>query len=320
MWRRARRILPRRRLDWLEQAYNQPDAARNFGIWTEAPRRPARGLPQAAPHILDQGERRDTVLWPALFAAWPQWHWGMQPTGDCTRWMQQHLLDVLLATLWAAGKIRKPDALVAGESIYGFAKCELANSYGYHGAGSTGYDVAEACVKFGSLYREQYQQNGQACDLHEDGVLDHLGRPRQGRPRLARAVGCPAQGQGPSGDQHADGNGPADSGRLPLPVLRLHVLGHVARPGWHCHSVLQWLACHHRHRRALEQQGRAPGVLDRQHRPRRSLRRACGTGPHARGLCGVWIVGAVGKGCPGHRGRRLPHHDAGGRLADSSTS
>jgi len=168
MWRRARRILPIRGFDWLEQVYNQPDAARNFGIWTEAPQRPAQLLTQAAPHILDQGERRDTVLWPALFAAWPSWHWGLQPTGDCTRWMQQHLLDVLLANLWAAGKIRKPDALVAGESIYGFAKCELANSYGYHGAGSTGYDVAEACVKFGALYRQRYQQDGHACDLREE--------------------------------------------------------------------------------------------------------------------------------------------------------
>jgi len=168
MWRRARRMM---RCDWLEGVYSQPETVRNFGIWTEAPRRSANDLPQTAPHILDQDERRDTALWPALFAAWPSWHWGIQPTGDCTRWMQQHLLDVLLANLWAAGKARKPDALVAGESIYGFAKCELANSYRYHGAGSTGYDVAEACVKYGSLYRLDYRQNGQACDLRQETEL-----------------------------------------------------------------------------------------------------------------------------------------------------
>ena len=138
MWRRAKRQFSARRMGWIERAYRQTGAARNFGIWTDAPSREAARLAQAAPHILAQEERRDTVLWPALFAAWPSWHWGIQPTGDCTRWMQQHLLDVLLANLWAAGTIRKPDALVAGESIYGFAKCELANAYGYHGAGSTG--------------------------------------------------------------------------------------------------------------------------------------------------------------------------------------
>ena len=171
MWRRAKRQFPARRMGWIERAYRQTGEARNFGIWTDAPSREAARLAQAAPHILAQDERRDTALWPALFAAWPSWHWGIQPTGDCTRWMQQHLLDVLLANLWAAGTIRKPDALVAGESIYGFAKCELADSYRYHGAGATGYDVAEACVKYGALYRLHYEANGQACDLREETEL-----------------------------------------------------------------------------------------------------------------------------------------------------
>jgi hypothetical protein len=167
-WRRARKITDQTRIDFLGRMYGQPEVTRNFGIWTEAPKRTAKPLLTAAPHILYEKERRNTVLWPALFNAWPNWHWGMQPTGDCTRWMEQHLLDVLLANLWAAGKTRKPDALVAGESIYGFAKCELANSYGYHGAGASGYDVAEACVKFGSLFRLDYRQSGKECDLREE--------------------------------------------------------------------------------------------------------------------------------------------------------
>jgi hypothetical protein len=171
MWRRARKIFIAKRLGWLVNTYSQPETSRNFGIWTNAPRRNAKALAQAAPHILKQDERKDTVLWPALFAAWPSWHWGIQPTGDCTRWMMQHLLDVLLANLFVAGKVRKPEALVAGESIYGFAKCELANSYRYHGPGASGYDVAEACVKYGSLYRLDYQGDGQSCDLREETDL-----------------------------------------------------------------------------------------------------------------------------------------------------
>jgi hypothetical protein len=164
-------MFPSRRLTWLEDRYDQSGSARNFGIWTDAPRPAARPIAAIAPHLLAQEERRDTALWPALFAAWPNWHWGIQPTGDCTRWMEQHLLDVLLANAWAAGTCRKPDALVAGESIYGFAKCELENNYGYHGAGATGEAVAEACVKFGSLYRLTYAKDGQTCDLREESSL-----------------------------------------------------------------------------------------------------------------------------------------------------
>lgn len=172
MWRRARKLFRAERRAYLESLYGQPPAERNFGVWTEAPRAEAsRTLDQAAPQILAQEERKDTCLWPALFSCWPSWHWGYQPTGDCTRWMQQHLLDVLLACQHVAGKVRKPDALVAGESIYGFAKCELANSYRYHGAGATGWAVAEACVKYGSLYRLRYEEGRQACDLREETTL-----------------------------------------------------------------------------------------------------------------------------------------------------
>jgi hypothetical protein len=171
MWRRASKIYHSADLAPLDDFYSQPEQTRNFGVWAEAPRQPLRPLAQAAPQILAQDERKDTVLWPALFAAWPSWHWGMQPTGDCTRWMQQHLLDVLLANLWVAGKIRKPDALVAGESIYGFAKCELVNSYQYHGAGATGNAVAKACVQYGSLYRLPYNRDGKSCDLTKETRL-----------------------------------------------------------------------------------------------------------------------------------------------------
>ncbi len=172
MWQRARKVIPARRCALLARLYNQPDGERNFGIWTDAPKQPPRPLAEAAPAILAQDERRDTALWPALFAAWPTWHWGMQPTGDCTRWMQQHLLDVLMAVLWKAAKIRQPDALVAGESIYGFAKCELVNSFRYHGSGATGYAVAEACRKYGALYRKKYANDaGKECNLERETNL-----------------------------------------------------------------------------------------------------------------------------------------------------
>lgn len=112
-----------------------------------------------APHIANQ-ERKDVALWPYLFRYFPDWAHGLQPTGDCTSWMQRHLLDVLHSTLAAAGKIAPPKWQVFGPSIYGFAKCELENSYRYHGAGATGFAVAEACRKFGWLYAKNYESGG----------------------------------------------------------------------------------------------------------------------------------------------------------------
>jgi len=164
--------------DYLRRIYRRRGArqarqvVRNFGYAHEArrlgPAQPA--LAEAAPRLLGQ-EPRDFALWPYLFAVFGKWTWGWQPTGDCTRWMQQHLFDTLLCTLYAAGKVRRPSAQVAGESLYGLAKCELVNSYRYHGAGATGWALAEAAAKFGMLYRERYEDGRWVCDLSEETGL-----------------------------------------------------------------------------------------------------------------------------------------------------
>lgn len=127
---------------------------------------PARPLAEVAPHILGQ-EPKDTALWPYLFRVFPDWRWGMQPTGDCTRWMKQHELDVLYACLVAAGRIAAPPAQVAGESIYALAKCELENSYKYHGAGATGWAVGKAVKDWGHLWRKRYDV-GSGYDLSNE--------------------------------------------------------------------------------------------------------------------------------------------------------
>ena len=134
------------------------DSDPNFGYAYAAPRSPlpARPVAEIAPHILDQ-EPQDTILWPYLFQQFPDWHWGRQPTGDCTRWMKQHELDVLYACLYAAGSIEAPRAQVAGESIYGLAKCELVDSYRYHGPGATGWAIGKAVLDYGHLWRQKYE-------------------------------------------------------------------------------------------------------------------------------------------------------------------
>jgi hypothetical protein len=126
-----------------------------------------RPVEEIAPWLLEVPPK-DTALWVALFAVFPAWRWGLQPRGDCTRWGKQHGADVLAANLYAAGKITRPEAQCAGESIYGFAKCELVNSYRYHGDGSTSWAVSEAAHKFGYLLRQLYEQGRDRIDLREE--------------------------------------------------------------------------------------------------------------------------------------------------------
>ncbi len=147
-----------------------PDGDANFGyaigLQSTLPSRP---LGEAAPHILDQTPK-DTALWPYLFKLFPDWRWGTQPTGDCTRWMKQHELDGLYACLVAAGAIEPPPAQVAGEATYALAKCELVDSYKYHGAGATGWAVGKATRDWGHLWRRAYD----GYDLSEETDLSIL--------------------------------------------------------------------------------------------------------------------------------------------------
>jgi hypothetical protein len=77
---------------------------------------------------------------------------------NCVSWGSGHLGDVILAVFALAGKVRKPDALICRESIYGFGKCELFNSYRYHGMGMAGIDAMRAWEKYGTLYYSAYPE------------------------------------------------------------------------------------------------------------------------------------------------------------------
>ena len=167
LFQRARKHARAAQIEYLEGLYESPDAERNFGVDFHEPLRANRSLATAAPHILAAAKGVDAVLWPALFQVWPSWRWGLQGTGDCVSWGTAHLGDVNLALQFLAGKIRQPDALIAQESIYGFGKTELANSYGRHRAGMAGQDAVEAWKQFGTLYRKPYEVGGEVIDLRE---------------------------------------------------------------------------------------------------------------------------------------------------------
>ena len=155
-WQRAERRARRGELDWLRKEYAAPSAQRNFGVAIRARPIPRRDAREICSHLLAAARGKNTVLWSALFKVWPDWHWGFQGTGDCVGWGTAHMGDLNLAIAYLAGKIRKPDALICQESIYGFGKSELFNSYGYHGAGMSGVDATEAWKKYGTLYRLKY--------------------------------------------------------------------------------------------------------------------------------------------------------------------
>jgi hypothetical protein len=157
-WRKARRRARRGQIEFLESVYRLPPAERNFGVCRDRFDRVVATAPASirCAHLLRAREGKSTILSPALFKVWPSWTWGLQGTGDCVSWGTGHMLDVNLAVAALAGKIRKPAALVSSESIYGFGKSELFNSYGYHGARMNGIDAVEACKQFGTLYRLKY--------------------------------------------------------------------------------------------------------------------------------------------------------------------
>lgn len=82
----------------------------------------------------------------------------MQASGDCVAWGTAHMGNVNLSVAALAGKISLPNALVSSESIYGFGKSELFNSYGSHRAGMNGIDAVDAWKKYGTLYRIRYPE------------------------------------------------------------------------------------------------------------------------------------------------------------------
>jgi hypothetical protein len=112
-------------------------------------------------------ERKDTILWPALFKVWPAWSFGLQGTGDCVSWGTAHILDVILSITSLMGATSEAVALVATEGIYGFGKSELFNSYRWNGQGMAGVDAMKSIVAFGTLYRTIYQIKTETCDLSQ---------------------------------------------------------------------------------------------------------------------------------------------------------
>lgn len=152
--------------EFLEGQYRLASESRNFGYANppQSQSKPRKTAAASLPAILEADEAKDMGLWPALFATWPEWRWGEQGTGDCVSWGTAHLGDVLLAVLFHAGKIRRPDALICQESIYGFGKQELAGE-GYTGVGMSGVAAIQAWRRFGTLYRLRYEAGGRSIDL-----------------------------------------------------------------------------------------------------------------------------------------------------------
>jgi hypothetical protein len=149
---------------YLRHAYKAE--APNFGLRLDGPILPhVSRLAYTAPHLLRRPAAGPITLWPALFRVWPNWRHGLQGTGDCVSWGTAHLGDVNLAIAHLNGQARKPDALICQESIYGFGKAELFNSYRWNGAGMMGRDAVEAWKVYGSLYRKAYTADGQTADL-----------------------------------------------------------------------------------------------------------------------------------------------------------
>ena len=67
--------------------------------------------------------------------------------------------------------------LTASESIYGFGKCELKNSYNWHAPGMMGLDGIEALEKYGRLLRQRVL--GYPLETYDGRIATNWGeRPR----------------------------------------------------------------------------------------------------------------------------------------------
>lgn len=150
-------------MGFLRNQYAKAPAERNFGILPTPPgyRERFEIARHSAPHILQADERRDTVLWPYLFRAFPQWTYGVQGTGDCVSWQNKHILDVLMAVLVHVKKqpfeIR---AEVRQEAIYGFGRVEVFGKNYAGGAGMFGAAAAKAIRSLGTLHALNYAELG----------------------------------------------------------------------------------------------------------------------------------------------------------------
>ncbi len=131
---------------------------RNYG-YVRDPKmaaRPRKLARQAVPHLIEAGKRKTTVLWPAMFKAWPNWKWGWQGTGDCVSWQTKHQLDVDFAVMAALGLIELPCGGVCSASVYALGRNEVYDTTRSRGAGMMGIGAADAMVQHGHLYEIQY--------------------------------------------------------------------------------------------------------------------------------------------------------------------
>ena len=168
---------------YLRNEYRKGDKA-NFGV-IPPPAADKHGYKLArlaVPHIIEADERKDAVLWPVLFKAFPGWRHGNQGTGDCVSWEWAHKLDVLMAVLVLLKKL--PQEIVArtcSESIYALGRVEIYGKNYAGGAGMYGGGAAKAVLKLGTLHRLQYEghdlrkySGSRAISWGRNGLPDEL--------------------------------------------------------------------------------------------------------------------------------------------------
>lgn len=104
---------------------------------------------------LAQAEKKTTLLFLALFKAFPAWTWGFQEIGDCVGWSKAHNETILDAMAVAMNRQRWR-AQVATEPGYGFCRVEVFGKPNRGGDGAYGGAAAKAATMFGCLYRLNY--------------------------------------------------------------------------------------------------------------------------------------------------------------------
>lgn len=113
----------------------------------------------AAPDLM-AAEKKDTVLYPALFQLHPAWKRGAQGIGDCVSWGYELACTILKAVqIVSLGKPEMWIAEVATESIYGGARVEASGrKTGGWSDGSYGGVASKWVHDWGVLLRQDYSK------------------------------------------------------------------------------------------------------------------------------------------------------------------
>lgn len=114
-------------------------------------------LEDAAPSLIREYEKKDTLLTDHLLYVLPEYERGSQGIGSCVGWGIELAVTILTAKLYHKAFMRDDFAEASTEANYGGARCEArGKTFAGWEDGAFGFAAADFVKNFGVLYRRDY--------------------------------------------------------------------------------------------------------------------------------------------------------------------